>query len=153
MTASEGGLAPEAVQQFSKELVEEGVEAIVGADSTGVIRVWNRAAERLFGFSANEAIGTSLDLIIPERFRDRHWSGFRRAVGTGESPYHDRLLAVPALRKDGSPLSIEFYVSFLDVGGETFVAAIVRDVTEHWQRDRETQRRLAELEGSAGERS
>src|SRR5437764_12598949 len=84
-------------------------DAIVASDSEGRITFWNPGAERIFGFSRAEAIGQSLDLIIPERLRERHWAGYTEVMRTGESRYgHGDLLSVPALRKDGAPLSIEF---------------------------------------------
>lgn len=86
-------------------------DAIVAADDKGVIRFWNPGAERLFGYAAEEALGRSLDLIIPERLRQRHWDGFERVMATGESRYGEAdLLAVPALRKNGATISVEFTV-------------------------------------------
>ena len=86
-------------------------DAIIAADADGVIRFWNPGAERIFGHSAGEAVGRSLDLIIPERLRQRHWDGYRQTVKSGESRYGEAdMLAVPALRKDGATISIEFTI-------------------------------------------
>jgi len=127
-------------------------EAVIFADQLGVVRVWNRAAESMFGYSADEALGQSLDLIVPERFRARHWEGYRHVMATGVTSYGQRLLAVPAMRKDGQRISIEFSIVLLkDERGEvTGAAAVVRDVTARWQAERELRRRLAALEESGG---
>jgi PAS domain S-box-containing protein len=131
-------------------LVEAAGDAIIVADPEGVIRLWNTAASRVFGFSADEAIGRSLDLIIPERFRDRHWSGYREVMRTGQTRYGADVLRVPALRKDGQRLSIAFTVALLtDAAGQvTGIGAIVRDETTRWEQEQALRRRLAELEVS-----
>lgn len=135
-----------------RRIVEEMPEAVIFADRQGAIRLWNRGAETMFGYSADEALGQSLDLIIPERFRARHWGGYRQVTATGVTRYGQRLLAVPALRKDGRRISIEFSIALLkDEHGEvTGAAAIVRDVTARWQAERELRRRLAALEAQLG---
>jgi PAS domain S-box-containing protein len=135
-----------------RRIVEEMPEAVIFADQQGVVRLWNRAAETMFGYSADEALGQSLDLIVPERFRARHWEGYRHVMATGVTSYGQRLLAVPAMRKDGQRISIEFSIALLkDERGEvTGAAAVVRDVTARWQAERELRRRLAALEESGG---
>ena len=97
--------------------------------------MWNRGAETIFGYSAAEALGQSLDLIIPERFRARHWDGYHQVIATGVTSYGQRLLAVPAMRKDGQRISIEFSIALMkDEPGEVAGAvAVVRDVTARWQ--------------------
>ena len=124
-------------------------EAVIFTDRQGLVRLWNRAAETMFGYSAHEALGQSLDLIVPERFRAQHWEGYRRVMATGVTVYGQRLLAVPAMRKDGRRISIEFSIALLkdESGGVTGAAAVVRDVTARWQADRELKARLAALEG------
>ena len=118
-----------------RRIVEEISEAVIFADRQGVVRLWNRGAATMFGYSADEALGQSLDLIIPERFRARHWDGYRQVMGTGVTSYGERLLAVPAMRKDGQRISIEFSIALLkDERGEVAGAvAVVRDVTARWQ--------------------
>ena len=135
-----------------RQIVEEMPEAVIFADRQGMVRLWNRAAETMFGYSADEALGQSLDLIVPERFRARHWEGYRHVMATGVTSYGQRLLAVPAMRKDGQRISIEFSIALLkDERGEvTGAAAVVRDVTARWQGERELKRRLAALEESGG---
>jgi len=132
-----------------ESLVRASGDAIIVADPDGTIRFWNPAAERIFGFTADEAIGGSLDLIVPEPFRDRHWAGYREVMRTGQTRYGADVLRVPALRKDGRPLSIAFTVALLhgSDGQVRSIAAIVRDETARWEEERALRRRLAELEG------
>jgi PAS domain S-box-containing protein len=111
-----------------------------------VIRFWNRGAERIFGFAAAEAIGQSLDIIIPETLRARHWEGYDRVMRTGVSRYSSGdVLAVPGLRKDGSRISLEFTVVPRrdDEGRMRGIAAILRDVTKRFGEIKELRRRLA----------
>jgi PAS domain S-box-containing protein len=140
--------------QFSVELIRRAADAIIYADRDGVIRVWNAAAVRIFGFAEQEAIGQSLDLIIPQNLRERHWHGFERTMRSGESRYGDGdTLAVPALRKDGTRISVEFTIApFRDDGGTMLgIAAILRDVTARFKQTRALQREIAALRGgSAG---
>ena len=119
-------------QTFGATLVATTPDAVIYADAEGMIRFWNGGATRVFGFAADEAIGTSLDLIIPASLRQRHWHGFHHTMQTGESRYGaGDMLAVPALRKDGTRISVEFtIVPFHDADGRmTGIAAVLRDVT------------------------
>ena len=125
---------------------ESAADAIIAARADGTIVFWNPAAQRIFGFSGDEAMGQSLDLIIPERFRARHWDGYRQVMATGQSKYSTDVLRVPALHKDGRALSIAFTVSLLDGVQGRVIAAIVRDETARWNEERELRRRIAELE-------
>ena len=138
-----------------QQLVDGAGDAILVADADGRIQYWNGAAERIFGYAADEALGRSLDLIIPERLRERHWQGYGRVMNTGETRYGNDVLRVPALHKDGRALSIAFTVSMLsDAGRVTGIAAIVRDETARFAEDRKLRARLAELEArpTEGER-
>ena len=129
-------------------LVQAAGDAIIAADTDGKILLWNPAAERIFGFTAEDALGHSLDLIIPERLRNRHWEGYQRVMRTGQTRYGAEVLRVPALHKDGRTLSIAFTVALLHAedGGVQAIAAIVRDETARWEEERALRRRLAELE-------
>jgi PAS domain S-box-containing protein len=130
-------------------LVQAVGDAIIVADAEGRIVLWNPAAERLFGFTATEAVGSSLDLIIPERFRARHWTGYQTVMQTGQTRYGSHVLRVPALHKNGTRLSIAFTVALLHApdGRCTGIAAIVRDDTAQWQEEQTLRQRLAALEG------
>jgi PAS domain S-box-containing protein len=124
-----------------------GPDAIISADRDGVITFWNAGAERIFGFAEAHAVGQSLDLIIPERLRARHWAGWRRVMASGHSRYSaGELLAVPAVRQDGATVSVEFTIHpLLDARAELIgIAATLRDVTARFQEIRELRRRLSE---------
>lgn len=132
-----------------RQLVEGSPDAIIHGDARGIIQLWNAGAEAIFGFTAAEAVGQSMDLIIPERLRGRHWSGYERVMATGISRYgRGELLAVPAVTKDGRTISIEFTIEILrDAAGAILgPVAIMRDVTKRFQREKELGRRLKELE-------
>ena len=131
-----------------RQIVEGTQEAIIFADRDGLIRLWNVGAEAMFGYSAAEAVGQSLDLIIPERQRGRHWEGYHKVMATGVTRYGTELLAVPAVRKDGTRISLEFtIVLFRDEAGQPMgTAALIRDVTARWQQERALKERLAALE-------
>jgi PAS domain S-box-containing protein len=132
-----------------RRIVAESRDAIIFADQDGLIRLWNAGAEALFGYRAAEMEGQTLDVIIPQALRARHNEGFRRVMAKGESRYAADLLAVPGLRQDGVRISLEFTITLIkdDEGQVLVAAAIIRDVTARWQRDRELTKRLAELEG------
>ena len=136
-------------ERLYRQIVEGSPDAVILGDAEGNIRLWNGGAEALFGFTAAEAIGRSMDLIIPERLRGRHWEGYHRVMATGASRYgHGDLLAVPAVRKDGSTVSVEFTIQMLkdEAGRITGLVAILRDVTKRFQRDKELARKVKELE-------
>ena len=133
--------------RFSLTLVREAPDAIIYADSQGIIRFWNRATERIFGFAEAEALGQSLDLIIPERLRARHWAGYTATMQSGTTRYGaGEILAVPAMRKDGRRISIEFTIlPFRNQAGEmTGIAAILRDLTTRFEEMQALRRQLAD---------
>lgn len=135
-------------ENWARALVVQSPDAIVVADRAGVIRLWNAAATTLFGHPAEEAVGQSLDLIIPESLRARHWAGYDAVMQSGTTRYGTELLKVPALHRDGRRQSIEFRVALLsDARGATVgIAAFLRDVTAAFNERRQLQQRLAELE-------
>jgi PAS domain S-box-containing protein len=137
-------LEPSLADAELARLVVELADGVIVADPAGTIRFWNAAAERIFGWAAAEALGSSLDLIIPERQRTRHWEGYERVMSTGVTKYGSDLLRVPSLHSDGQRRSIAFTVTLLrDAGGSvTGIAAVVRDETERWNQEQEL-RRLA----------
>src|SRR3954451_9323553 len=127
-------------------IVAASADALVATDRDGIIRLWNPGAERIFGHRAGEAVGQSLDLIIPERLRAAHWEGWRRFVETGGSRYGDGdLLSVPAIRKDGGRISVEFTIVPLkdESGRRVGMAALMRDVTERFEEMKALRRQLA----------
>jgi len=142
-------LAPEWI---CRRIVEATGDAVLFGDREGKIRFWNAGAEATFGWTAAEAVGQSMDLIIPERLRGRHWEGWDKTMATGVTKYGRELLAVPAARKDGAPLSIEFTIQLVrdDQGAIVGAGAIIRDVTARWNRDKELRKRLKEMESQLG---
>jgi PAS domain S-box-containing protein len=135
-------------EQLSQRIIADSNDAIMFADRQGSIRLWNRGAERMFGYSAAEALGRSLDLIIPENLRGRHWDGYYRVMESGESRYSTEMLSAPALRRDGTRISTEFSMVMVqgDDGGVLGVAAVIRDVSARWQREKELKERIRTLE-------
>ena len=131
-----------------RRIVEGVPDAVVFADREGIIRLWNGGAEAMFGFRADEALGRSLDLIIPEKMRKRHWEGYYKVIETGVTRYGKELLSVPGIRKDGSRVSLEFSVALIpgDDGSMQGIVAVLRDVTERWMKEKDLKERLTLLE-------
>lgn len=131
-----------------KQLLLAIGDGVVVSDANGAIIFWNPGAERIFGFTEADAMGKSLDLIIPERQRQRHWDGYNKTMHTGQTRYGNDLLRVPALHKEGHPLSIAFTVAMLYTpdGKVSAIVAIVRDETTRWSEERDMRRRITELE-------
>jgi PAS domain S-box-containing protein len=122
--------------EYARRVVAEAPDGILYADSEGIIRFWNAGCERIFGFTAEEAVGQSLDIIIPPALRERHWKGFEATIRTGETRYGaGDLLSVPALRKDGARISVEFSITPFRDQSRSIVgmAAIMRDVTKRFE--------------------
>ena len=135
------------IARFSERFVRDAPDAIIYADEQGLIQFWNRSAERIFGFPEAEALGKTLDIIIPESLRGRHWQGYRATMQTGNTRYGvGETLAVPAMRKDGQRISIEFTILPFrdDAGRMEGIAAILRDVTVRFEETRALRRQLAE---------
>jgi PAS domain S-box-containing protein len=140
------------VTALAAQLLATTKDGLVIADPVGTIVYWNHGAADMFCHPPSEALGASLDLIVPEGFRARHWEGYANTMRTGQTSYADRVLAVPAAHRDGHRLSIEFRVTLLgdDPIHPAAIGAVIRDVSERWDRDRRIRTRLAELEGAQG---
>ena len=123
-------------------------DAVIVSDPNGKVIVWNPAAERLFGFTEAEALGQSMDLIIPERLRKRHWEGFDHSMATGTTKYGHDVLRVPAVDKAGRALSIAFTVAMLfgPDGKVSAIASVIRDETTRFAEERALRKRVTELE-------
>ncbi len=119
-------------------LVAQAPDPMIFGDLEGVIRVWNEAAVRMFGHTAEEALGQSLDIIIPERFREQHWTGYDRALGERDTKYRGQLLTTRSMRKDGTTMYLELSFSIVtgDDGAALGALAHARDVTERFERER-----------------
>ena len=132
-------------------LVVQSPDAIIFADCEGAIRVWNDAARRVFGYTPAEATGKSLDIIIPERFRDAHWKGFERALAERATKYAGQALATRSARSDGTQIYVEMsFAVVLDEDGEVLGAlAHARDITERFEQERADRKRLKALEAAS----
>ena len=131
-----------------RQLVAAVGDAIIASDASGAIVLWNPGAERMFGYTETEALGNSLDLITPERLRQRHWDGYHKSMETGTTKYGSDLLRVPATHKDGRAMSIAFTVAMLfdDAHKVRAIVAVIRDDTSRFNDDRALRKRVAELE-------
>lgn len=132
--------------ELARALLDDMPDALVVSDAKGLITHWNGGAERIFSYSQVEALGASLDIIIPENLRARHWAGYAETMATGKSRYGaGDLLAVPALRRDGSRISVQFSILPLrDAAGDmTAIAAIMRDVTADFEERKSLRKALA----------
>src|SRR5512140_846022 len=134
--------------KLCQRIVESAGDAVIFADREGIIRLWNRAAEGIFGYTEEEALGQLLDLIIPEPQRELHGKAYGKAMLNGVTKYASETLSVPAVTKDGERISIEFTINLLRDGDGKVLGpvAVVRDVTARWVREKEMRLRLAVLE-------
>jgi PAS domain S-box-containing protein len=121
-----------------ERIVQQAPDPIIFADLEGVIRVWNAAAEAMFGHTAPEALGQTLDLIIPERFREQHWTGYDRALAARDTKYRGQVLTTRSMRKDGTTMYLELSFAIItgDDGASIGAMAQARDVTERFERER-----------------
>ena len=131
-----------------KALVSHIGEAVIISDRDENILFWNASAERIFGYTPNEALGKTLSIITPDRFRERHSKGYFHTMETGKTKYGNTLLRVPAIHKDGRSISIAFSVTMIfdDQDQPMAIAAIIRDETERFQEERRLREKLAAYE-------
>jgi PAS domain S-box-containing protein len=136
-----------------KQLIEAVGDAVMVADARGAIILWNPACERMFGYTEAEALGRSLDVIIPQRQQQRHWDGYNKTMETGITRYGNDVLRVPAVHKDGHTLSIAFTVALLRSpdGKVSGIAAVIRDETSRFNDERALRKRLMELEAKVAQ--
>jgi len=135
-----------------RQLVEAVGDAVMAADATGAITLWNPACERMFGYTEAEALGKSLDIIIPQRQQQRHWDGYAQTMASGKTKYGTTVLRVPAVHKDGHTLSIAFSVALLFTPEQKVasIVAVVRDESAKFAEERALRKRLTELEMQVG---
>lgn len=131
-----------------RQLVNAVGDAVIAADASGAIIFWNPAATRLFGYTQEEAMGQSLDLITPLRHQKRHWDGYYKTMQTGQTKYGHDVLKVPAVHRDGHALSIAFTVALLHSSDQkvSSIVAVIRDETNRFAEERNLRKRLTELE-------
>jgi len=127
-------------------LIAASPDGMILADPGGTIQVWNEAASRIFGVSADSAIGQSLDMIIPERFRQAHWRGFQESMQSGRTKYAGKALPTRATHAEGRQLYVELCFSIVHDRGGVIIGALAtaRDITERFLADREKDRRRQE---------
>jgi PAS domain S-box-containing protein len=138
-------------EMIYQQIIENSQDAILFADRDGIIDLWNSGAEAIFGYTKEEVQGKSLDLIVPEKLRQRHWEGYHTVMKTGKSRYGKELLKVPAIRKDGTSISVEFTIMLIrNLRNEIIgTAAIIRDVTERWKQEKELKQKIKLLESKS----
>ena len=137
-------------QDIGRTLLTSAADAVIASDRAGHIMFWNSGAERIFGFKPDEAVGRTLDLIIPEPFRERHWQGYRAVIESGHSRYGaGDLLAVPGLHKDGHRISLEFTIAPVKGPTERSLGMVstMRDVTRRFEETKALRKRISELGG------
>jgi PAS domain S-box-containing protein len=132
----------------ARTLLDQSPDAVIFADTNGLIVEWNAAAETLFGHSAADAIGQSLNLIVPEQFREAHWAGYKRALEAGETKYRGQALPTRSVRKDGTGIYVELTFAIVRSADGNVIGALAhaRDISERWAKEREQRQRLRELE-------
>jgi PAS domain S-box-containing protein len=132
--------------KISQDIMECMPEALIFSDLEGVIRIWNPGAQFIFGFAAAEAVGQSLDIIIPEHLRKAHWEGFHRAVSRGATSHGRRSIITRALQKNGRQLYVDMSFAVVkNQAGETIGSmAIARDATEKHLEEKSLRRQLVE---------
>jgi PAS domain S-box-containing protein len=135
-------------EQLAGLLVAQAPDGVIFADREGVIREWNASAMAIFGYAREEAVGQTLDLIVPERFREAHWRGYDRALADGDTKYRGQAMPTRSARKDGSTLYVELTFAIIHDGDGAVIGALAhaRDITERFARERAERDRLRELE-------
>lgn len=134
----------------TSDLVAAIGDAVIVCDREGLITLWNPGAQRMFGYTEDEALGQTLNLITPERLRARHHDGYAHSMDTGTTRYGNDVLRVPAINKAGENMSIAFTVAMLKDASDqvTGVAAVIRNETARFAEDRALKKRIAELEAA-----
>jgi PAS domain S-box-containing protein len=125
-------------------LIEQSPDAVIFADSAGIIRIWNTAAERIFRFTKSDALGANLNIIIPEHLREAHWRGFERALAERTTKYAGQALPTKAVRSDGSQIYVEltFAIAINAKGDVLGALAHARDITKHFEKERADRKNL-----------
>lgn len=131
-----------------ESLIEQNPDAIIFADTEGTICVWNMAAERIFGFSKEEAVGSNLDLIVPENLREAHWRGYKQAIRMGKTKYAGKFLPTKSLHANGTVIYVDLGFSIVLDSAKNVIGALssARDITTRYKEDRTIRKRLSELE-------
>ena len=150
-TAPPSAQADAVAESLFESIVDQASEAIVFADTGGVIRVWNTGAQALFGFDRAEAVGNSLDLIIPERFRRAHWDAFDKAIANGHTRLGSQVRTTRSLHKDGRKLYVDLSFGLVADAAGTVIGALAvgRDGTGRYLEERALREKFATPEHPA----
>jgi|SRR5690606_6598694 len=129
--------------KLAEWIIQQSADALIYADRSGKIRRWNSAASQLFGFEAEDAMGASLDIIIPEHLQAAHWAGFEAAMASGQTRLDGRPTLTRAMHKTGRKLYVEmtFAVVKDDTGAAVGSVAMARDVTERVEKEKAARRK------------
>jgi PAS domain S-box-containing protein len=119
-----------AVRSLATVLVETASDAIVLADCRGAIMSWNRAAQRLFGYTGQDILGQSLTCLMPARYREAHQKGLERVRASGHSALAGKAVELYGLKKDGTEFPLELSLGTWKSGDTVFFSGIIRDITE-----------------------
>lgn len=140
-----------AVETLADNILQAMPEALIFADLQGIIRLWNPGAETVFGFTAAQAVGQSLDLIIPERLRQAHWHGFNQAVARGGTIPGRRSLITRSLHQSGEQIYVDMSFAMVknQAGHMLGALAVARDATARFLEEKNLRRQLAELTPNA----
>lgn len=135
------------VETLSSDILRSMPEALIFSDLDGIIRLWNPGAETVFGFTAAESIGQSLDLIIPERLRKAHWDGFNQAIARGGIKPGRTSMITRSLHKSGTDIYVDMSFEMVknQAGQMLGSMAVARDATARFLEEKNLRRQLAEL--------
>ena len=144
-------VGPDSGLHLFKAIVEQTPDAIVFADCDGLIQVWNRGAEAVFGFSAAEVMGCSLDIIIPERFRRAHWERFRQAIASRRTQHGDHVRTTRATHKLGHRLYVDLSFGLVTIGAGSVIGSVAvgRECSARYLSEKALRDRVADLERKA----
>lgn len=129
-----------------RSVAQSANDAIISADGSDKIMSWNKGAQTIFGYAEEEALGKSLTILIPERYREAHQKGVERVVSTGESRVIGKTVELHGLRKDGSEFPLELSLSSWKTKEGIFFTGIIRDITERRRAEEELKTYAAKLE-------
>jgi len=134
-----------------RAVTDSAIDAILSIDTLGQVIAWNRAAERIFGYGEKEMVGQSVEVLIPERFRDAHRTGMNRVTSGGASKVIGSTVELAAIRKSGEEFPIELSLSTWMVEGQRHYTGIIRDITERKQAERRLKLYADEIADKHGE--
>jgi two-component system CheB/CheR fusion protein len=134
-----------------RSIIDSALDCIITMDANGCVQEFNPAAERVFGYSREEAVGKELaELIIPPALREQHRKGLAHYQQTGKGPVLGRRIEINAMRRDGSEIMVELAITAIKIDGSSIFTAYLRDITER-KRGEDAGRRLGAIVESSGD--